>query len=290
MYTFHLISMTRRTLQNRSPYFQSRDLSLDSHEAVPCTSTTLLRLATFFIATLLAAQTQNPYNTPEAIEQGRALFQTHCAYCHGARGEGGRGADLTTGQYRQGGSDSNLYNTINDGVPGTDMPAVRVTVEEAWKLVAFVKKIGSAGLAEKSSGDPASGKAIYQGKGGCTSCHAIGPNGGSLGPPLDDVGRRRGLKHLEQSLLTPEADVAIRYRAIQVVLNSGQTISGTRLNEDDISVQLRDQRDNARSFLKSNIKEIRRDKPSLMPAYGSILSKKEMEDLVAYLSSLRGAE
>jgi len=27
-----------------------------------------------------------------------------------------------------------------------------------------------------------------------------------------------------------------------------------------------------------------------MPAYGSVLSKKEIQDLVAYLSSLRGAQ
>ena len=34
---------------------------------------------------------------------------------------------------------------------------------------------------------------------------------------------------------------------------------------------------------------LRRDRPSLMPAYGSIMSQKEIEDVVAYLSSLRSA-
>jgi mono/diheme cytochrome c family protein len=43
-----------------------------------------------------------------------------------------------------------------------------------------------------------------------------------------------------------------------------------------------------RVFLKDNIKDIQRDKPSLMPAYGRALGRKEIEDLVAYLSSLRG--
>ena len=58
----------------------------------------------------------------------------------------------------------------------------------------------------------------------------------------------------------------IRYRAIQVVTKSGQTIPGIRLNEDDISIQLRDRQENLRSFLKENIREIRRDRPSLMPS------------------------
>jgi putative heme-binding domain-containing protein len=251
----------------------------------------LLRIACCFVALIAAASAQtNPFDTPQAAEEGKALFQIHCTYCHGARGEGGRGADLTTGQYRQGGSDADLYNTIREGIPGTEMPAVRINDEEVAKIVAFVKRLSSSGLGEKASGDPTAGKSIYQGKGGCPACHAIGRDGGSLGPALDDVGRRRGLKYLQESLISPDADVAIRYRAIQVITKSGQTIAGTRLNEDDVSVQLRDQNDNSRSFLKANIKEIRRDKPSLMPAYGTVFSKKEMEDLVAYLSSLRGVE
>ena len=110
-----------------------------------------------------------------------------------------------------------------------------------------------------------------------------------MGPDLTDVGRRRGLKYLEESLVNPDADVAIRYRAIRVATTSGQTIRGTRLNEDDVSIQLRDDKGNLRSFLKDNVKEIRRDKPSLMPAYGA-LGEKEIEDVVAYLSSLRGVE
>jgi cytochrome c oxidase cbb3-type subunit III len=233
------------------------------------------------------AQT-NPFDTPEGVEQGATLFQTHCSYCHGARGEGGRGADLTTGQYRRGGSDASLFTSVRNGIPGTEMPAVRSTDDEVWMMVAFVKRLGTAGLREKAPGDRAAGSAVYHGKGGCTVCHSIGREGGSLGPDLSDVGRGRDLRYLEESLVSPEADVPLRYRAIQVVTKSGQTVSGLRLNEDDISIQLRDQNDNLRSFLKQNLRDIRHDKPSLMPAYGSILSKKEIEDVVAYLSSLRG--
>jgi mono/diheme cytochrome c family protein len=84
--------------------------------------------------------------------------------------------------------------------------------------------------------------------------------------------------------------VPIRYRAIQAITKSGQTIAGFRLNEDDVSIQLRDEQDNLRSFLKENLREIRHDKPSLMPAYGSKLSRKEIDDVVSYLSSLRGMQ
>jgi len=235
------------------------------------------------------AQT-NPFDTPEGAQQGAALFQNHCTYCHGARGQGGRGSDLTTGQYKHGGSDAELYATIRNGIRGTEMPPVRATDEEVWKIVTFVKHLGSPVTGEKASGNAIAGKLVVEGKGGCLACHSIGPAGGSLGPDLSDVGRRRDLKYLEESLISPDEDVPARYRAVRLVTRSGMDVFGIRLNEDDISIQLVDTEDNLRSFLKADLREIRRDKPSLMPAYGARLTRKELDDVVSYLSTLRGVQ
>lgn len=251
------------------------------------------KFATLLVAAtgLLDSETpqQNPFSTPESVEQGKALFQIHCSYCHGAHGEGGRGADLTTGQYRRGGADGQLFATIRNGIPGT-MPAVTATDDEVWKMTAFVKRLGSPGLFEKATGDAVSGKAVFEERGKCLACHSIGGTGGVLGPDLSDVGRRRTLQYLEESLVNPDADVPVRYRTIRVVTRSSQTISGIRLNEDDVSIQLRDTGDNVRSFLKSDIREVRYEKASLMPSYGPVLSRSELENLLAYLHSLRGVE
>jgi putative heme-binding domain-containing protein len=240
-------------------------------------------------ATWAEAQT-NPFDTTEGLQQGAALFQTHCTYCHGARGQGGRGSDLTTGQYKYGGSDASLYATIRNGIRGTEMPSVRASDEEVWKIVAFVKKLGMLAPGEQAVGDAATGKRIVEGKGACMACHSIGREGGNIGPDLSDVGRRRDLSYLQESLISPEADVPVRYRAIQVVTKSGQSVTGIRLNEDDVSVQVRDDHDNLRSFLKDDVREIRRDKPALMPSYAAKLSKKEIDDVVSYLSTLRGIQ
>ena len=230
----------------------------------------------------------NPFSSDADIQAGGALFQTHCSYCHGSSGEGGRGADLTAGIYLRGGRDQDLYASIRVGIPGSEMGPVRATDDEVWKLVAFVKRIGSQGLLEKATGDPAAGHAVYQ-KSGCGNCHRIGSDGGALGPDLTDIGRRRGLTFLAESLANPEADIPISYRGVQVVLKSGQTVSGIRLNRDDLSIQLRDTRGNLRSFLMENVQDVRYDKPSLMPAYAS-MNQKDFDDVVAYLNSLKGAQ
>ncbi len=97
-------------------------------------------------------------------------------------------------------------------------------------------------------------------------------------------------RFLEESIVKPEAFVPNKYRAVQVVMTSGSTVSGIRLNEDDLSVQVRDLSGTPRSFLKENIKELRRDKTTLMPSYETQFSKQELGDLVAYLNSLKGAQ
>ncbi len=251
------------------------------------------KFATLLVAAagLLHSQTlpRSPFNTPESVEQGNALFQIHCSYCHGAHGEGGRGADLTSGQYRRGGSDGQLFATIRNGIPGT-MPAVTATDDEVWKMTAFVKRLGSPGLFEKATGDAISGKALFEGKGKCRACHSIGGIGGVLGPDLSDVGRRRTLHYLEESLVNPDADVSARYRTIRLVTMSSQTVAGIRLNEDDISIQMLDSSGNVRSFLKADIRELRHEKASLMPSFGPLFSRAELENLLAYLNSLRGVE
>jgi hypothetical protein len=93
-----------------------------------------------------------------------------------------------------------------------------------------------------------------------------------------------------ESLVAPEAEVAVPYRAVQVVTRSGDAVVGIRLNEDDISIQLRDSSDRLGAFFKDDLKEIRRDTPSLMPSCEKSLSAAEREDIVAFLSSLRGAQ
>ncbi|MGH9851924.1 MAG: c-type cytochrome, partial [Blastocatellia bacterium] len=141
------------------------------------------------------------------------------------------------------------------------------------------------GASEPATGDAAAGALVYQ-RNGCASCHSINGKGGFLGPDLSDIGAKRAVRHLRQSLLEPNADLPLDYRTVEVISITGKSSSGIHLNEDEYSLHLRDMKGDLRSFMKSEIKEIKLPRESLMPDYKS-LSKDELENLVGYLSSLR---
>jgi mono/diheme cytochrome c family protein len=59
-------------------------------------------------------------------------------------------------------------------------------------------------------------------------------------------------------------------------------------NEDTFSVQVIDQGERLRSFLKGRVKSVIHENTSLMPIYTEqMLSDGDLQDVVAYLSSLR---
>ena len=136
--------------------------------------------------------------------------------------------------------------------------------------------------------DPASGRAIFAGKGGCLDCHAVENQGGSLGPDLSEIGLTRTSDALRLTVVDPDAEIQAEYFTITVLTNRGERVQGLRLNEDDFSIQLRDVDGNLRSFHKASLKTLWRELRSLMPSYESRLSVAEIDDLVAYLRSLKG--
>src|SRR4051812_48007534 len=82
---------------------------------------------------------KNPHQSPADIDAGGRIYRSHCAECHGLKGEGGRGPDLTRGDFRHGASDGALLRTISRGVPGTEMPSVYFSDDQIWQVVAFVR-------------------------------------------------------------------------------------------------------------------------------------------------------
>src|SRR5690349_18603685 len=133
--------------------------------------------------------TPKPPVTAEGIEAGARIYRTQCAYCHGPRGEGGRGAILARPRLMHAPDDTALFNVIARGIPDSEMPGHWLTAHEIWQVVAFVRTLGRV-VPQKVAGDPVLGAKFYYGKGGCARCHTVGGRGGAIGPDLNDkIGR-----------------------------------------------------------------------------------------------------
>jgi hypothetical protein len=70
---------------------------------------------------------------------------------------------------------------------------------------------------------------------------------------------------------------------------SGPAVSGIRINEDSFTIQLLDTAGRYYSFRKSELKSLRRlEGATPMPSYEGQIAAADLDDLVAYLASLKG--
>ena len=232
---------------------------------------------------------QNPFTTPGDLQDGEKLFHGQCGRCHGLNGEGGLGAILAQPRLHRAPDDESLFEVIRDGVRGTEMPAAStLSSREIWQLAAYIRSLGKL-PAESVPGNSQRGQEIYRTKGNCGRCHIVRGQGESFGPELSDIGARRNAAYLQASLLEPEAAVPDGFLQVRVVTSDNRAISGVRINEDTFTIQLRDMGGRTYSFLKQDLKELHKDfGKSPMPAYRGVLTAAEVDDLVAYLASLRG--
>ncbi|MFQ5791514.1 MAG: c-type cytochrome [Acidobacteriota bacterium] len=238
---------------------------------------------------LLIVQTTNPHTSPEDVKAAREIYRLRCAECHGIEGEGGRGPNLADGDFYHGGTDRDLFRTIQDGILGTEMPGFSGSEERLWQLVALLRSLNRAADADELPGDPARGEKLFREKGDCLQCHRLGRDGGFAGPDLSSVGSRRSLPHLRASVLDPNREVRRRYWVATVTGPTGRRSRGFILNEDRHSLQFLDLGGKLRSLDKTKVERIHVDRNSIMQSYHGIFDEDEINDLLSYLASLRKA-
>ena len=255
----------------------------------------LLCLATLTLAQMTDFATlprSNPFTTADDRAAGEKTYMGQCAGCHGPRGEGGRGPDLTRPVFLHAESDYAFFKVMRNGIDGTEMPRiVSVTDKEVWQVIAYVRSLNGL-TRETARGDANAGKATYYGKGGCANCHLNRAGdlakGRALGPDLSDIGLRRSPSHLRESLVDPGKRLPDNFALISFTDAEGKSQRMIRLNEDTFSVRAQDLGGKVHSLLKANLKNYRREEATPMPSYKN-LNENELDNLVAYLASLKGA-
>ena len=234
------------------------------------------------------------YNTPYDIAQGERYFERQCSRCHGfdAKGNDETGAPDITGRLNRASNEVGIFNVIRNGVPNTAMLPVDASLPDVqvWQLVAYIESLRYDPNSVELAGDSDSGLALFSGKGDCSSCHMVNGQGGRLGPDLSRVGESTRPEDLMTAITNPHDDVAPRWWTLEITGPDGIARSGFRMGEDSFSVRIMDNESNLWSFQKNDIQSIERIERSTMPSYDGSMSESELDDLVAYLFSLRREE
>jgi putative heme-binding domain-containing protein len=227
--------------------------------------------------------------TRDDLAAGQRVFDAQCGLCHGRDGTGAMGPNLQRATLRHAAGDDELIGIVRNGIPGTEMPAFvySMTERSAWQTAAYVRSLGRVAQSPLP-GDAQRGAARYESS-GCAACHTVRGRGGVLGPDLTSIGAVRGPAYLREALVDPGAAHPPGYLVVRVITASGTEIRGIRLNEDVFWIHLRDAMGKVHALQKADLSLVEREpKGTLMPSYAARLAASDLDDLVAYLATLRG--
>ena len=246
-----------------------------------------MRLCLLLLAAVaLPAQERNPRDTPADAAAGAKIYRSHCADCHGLKGEGGKGPNLSTGVYYHGSSDASLFRNITDGIPGTAMPSAFFSADQIWQVVAHLRALARTGSHSGPAGDPQKGGALFRAK-GCSGCHTVRGEGGINGPDLSFIGSQRPVDFLRQSVVKPNAHVAREFWLAEVVLENGAASSGFVMNEDTYYLQMLTRDKGLVTLPRKDFRKLEVRKDSIMPSFEGKLTEAELTDLISYLWTLQ---
>ncbi len=217
---------------------------------------------------------------------GRKIFESQCALCHGQTGTGGRGPSLHRPKLKHAPDEEALALVIAEGIPPEMPGSWQLTAREVASVAAYVRSLGTISP-EQLPGDAARGERVYQSR-RCAACHIVDGKGEGFGPELSDIGARRNATHLRQTVLRPASALPEEFLYVAATTAAG-TVRGIRVNEDSFFIQIKDARGQFHSFAKSELKDLKRLRGETpMPPFEGALTAAELDDLVAYLASLKG--
>jgi quinoprotein glucose dehydrogenase len=121
----------------------------------------------------------------------------------------------------------------------------------------------------------------------CVRCHSIGGQGGEVGPSLSNIGNVLSREQILQALVEPSARLSPGFGMVMLTLKDGTSAAGIswqKENEHELVLKTSEAEP-----LKIAVARIakRENVPSSMPPMGTIMSKREIRDVVEFLSGLK---
>jgi quinoprotein glucose dehydrogenase len=120
----------------------------------------------------------------------------------------------------------------------------------------------------------------------CVRCHSIGGQGGEVGPSLSNIGNVLSREQILQALVEPSARLSPGFGMVMLTLKDGTSAAGILAQENEHELVLKTSEAEPLKIAVARIAK-RENVPSSMPPMGTIMSKREIRDVVEFLSGLK---
>jgi putative membrane-bound dehydrogenase-like protein len=146
---------------------------------------------------------------------------------------------------------------------------------------------GLASVLEK--GDARAGREIFLGKkAGCTACHTVAGQGGKVGPDLSKIGSIRVGRDLLEAIVFPSATFARGFEPFLIRTKDGSIYDGLVARETPDAIYLFTAERIEKRIARPSVDVIQQSRISVMPqGLDNQLTREELRDLIAFLSSLK---
>lgn len=265
-------------------------------------SRSVLALAVLWATSAVAVWSQSPLqNVPQknlphksvqsVLTRGKQTFASSCAGCHGLDGRGGeRAPNIAENAKLQLLSDSQISRIIENGVPGTGMPAFHSLARtDVHAVVTYLRSLQETKATLNLPGDPVRGETIFFGKAGCSGCHMAAGRGGFIASDLSGYARGHAVEQVRSAITSSTPGIVGRARMVTATTRGGEKYVGRIRNEDNFSLQLQ-MLDGTFFFVdKSDLKGLDSSQTLMHSDYGSTLSSDELNDVVSFLMRVASA-
>jgi mono/diheme cytochrome c family protein len=234
---------------------------------------------------------------PAAIERGKSIYSTNCAFCHGADIRGGDGGPslLRSSVVLDDQNGERIGPVVQAGRPDQGMPKFAMTNDQIADIAAFLHTFRAAGYdisrqkpASIVVGNAEAGAAAFKAK--CASCHSTTGDLQGIATRMSDP------RTLQQSWLMPGSTVGrggpvparARPPTVIVTLPSGQKFEGELERVDDFVVALKMADGTRRAFrttdgTKADVRDPLVAHRELLPTY----TDTEIHNVTAFLVTLK---
>jgi cytochrome c oxidase cbb3-type subunit 3 len=227
-----------------------------------------------------------------SASQGRKMFESVCAGCHGLDGRGGeRGPDISTRQQAVQLSNSEILKILREGRAAAGMPPFETLGDFKLKvLLEYIRTLQGKGVSATLPGDPGKGKSLFFGGARCSECHMIRGEGGFIGRDLSTYGATFSPADVHSNILRPSTAANKANKTAVLTMRDSRKFTGVIRNEDNFSIQLQSFNGTFHFFDRSDIDQVEFLPEPIMPSdYASTLKAAQLDDLASYLVTVARA-